>query len=86
MPTDYGFLETVKARDRTLDNAYNDSTKGPGKNNEIVKALNNARNDLTKGPGKNNEVIKVLNNAKDDLTKGPGKNNEIRKSGRALGL
>ncbi len=74
------FVKAFKAIKEVLDNAYNDLTKGPGKNNEIVKALNNARNDLTKGPGKNNEVVKALDNAKNDITKGPGKNNEIRKA------
>ncbi len=53
------FVKAFRHIKKVLDNAYNDLTKGPGKNNEVVKALNNARNDLTKGPGKNNEIRKL---------------------------
>ena len=45
---------------KTLYNALNDLTHGPGPNNEAVKVINNAEHDLTHGPGPNNEAVKIF--------------------------
>jgi hypothetical protein len=64
---------------KTLYNALNDLTHGPGPNNEAVKAVNNAEHDLTHGPGPSNDAVKTLDNAAHDLIHGPGPNNDAVK-------